>query len=165
MKSNNHNINSLKFSLNFKKILSIKNISVLEFGKMFFPNKNKSTIGYYYYKNPNITIYNLCKVAFLLQVDISVFFQDNLNYVKETNEKDLEDYYSRVLKNIGENIKYIRKNKADILLDIEIVTDIDSSNISKIENAKSNLSINTLTRIADTLETDVFYLLSWNERD
>lgn len=33
------------------------------------------------------------------------------------------------------------------------------------ENVKSNLSINTLTRIADTLETDVFYLLSWNERD
>ena len=154
--------NKKKFSENFRKILSIREISANYFGKAFSPEKSKSTIGYYYLKNPNITIYNLCKVALILKADITVFFQDDLDNIIKPKEDNLEEYYLLVLKSIANNIKEIRKEKNELLLDLEVLSNIDSSNLSKVENAKSNLSISILTRIAGTLGTDIQELLRWN---
>lgn len=164
MKSNKNSEidNRKRFSENFKKILSIREISPYNFGKVFSPEKGKSTIGYYYLKNPNITIFNLCKVSIILNADVTLFFQDKLDNIIKPKEDDLEKYYLLVLKNIASNIKEIRKGKDELLLDLEVLSNIDSSNLSKVENAKSNLSISILTRIADTLGTDIQELLSWN---
>ncbi|MEO5966779.1 MAG: helix-turn-helix transcriptional regulator [Ferruginibacter sp.] len=161
-KDNNEFRNRKKFSKNFQNILAAKEITPYGFGKIFFPEKNKSTIGYYYLNNPNITIYNLCKVAIILKVDITVFFQDNLIDIIELEKVDLNIYYSLVLKNIANNIKLVRKENDELLLDLEVLSNIDSSNLSKIENAKSNLSIAILTRVADTLNTNIQGLLDWN---
>ncbi|MBO3099924.1 hypothetical protein [Gelidibacter pelagius] len=161
-KDNNEIRNRKKFSKNFQNILAVKGITPYEFGKIFFPEKKKSTIGYYYLNNPNITIYNLCKVAIILNVDITIFFQDNLNDIIKLENVDVNSYYSLVLKNIATNIKLVRKEKDELLLDLEVLSNIDSSNLSKIENAKSNLSIAILTRVADTLSTNIQGLLEWN---
>jgi len=66
-----------------------------------------------------------------------------------------------VLRNIASNIKEIRKGKDELILDLEVLSNIDSSNLSKVENAKSNLSISILTRIAETLGVDIRDLLRW----
>lgn len=161
-KDNNEIINRKKFSRNFQNILAVKGITPYQFGKIFFPEKKKSTIGYYYLNNPNITVYNLCKVAIILKVDITIFFQDNLKDVIELEKVNIDNYYSLVLRNIANNIKSVRKEKDELLLDLEVLSNIDSSNLSKIENAKSNLSISILTRVADTLNTTIQELLKWN---
>lgn len=158
-KDNNEIKNKKKFSENFKSILAIKGITPYKFGKLFFPEKKKSTIGYYYLNNPNITIYNLCKVAIILKVDITIFFQDNINHISELEVTNVNDYYEIVLRNIANNIKSVRKGKDEKLLDLEVLSNIDSSNLSKIENAKSNLSIGLLTRVANTLSTSIQELL------
>lgn len=82
-------INRKRFSENFKKILSIREISAYNFGKIFSPEKSKSTVGYYYLKNPNITIHNLCKVSVILNADVTVFFQDDLNKITKPKEERL----------------------------------------------------------------------------
>ena len=63
------------------------------------------------------------------------------------------------MKNIANNIKSLRKEQDELLLDLEVLSNIDSSNLSKIENAKSNLSIGLLTRVANTLNTNIQELL------
>lgn len=158
-KDDNEIKNRKKFSENFKSILAVKEITPYKFGKLFFPEKKKSTIGYYYLNNPNITIYNLCKVAIILKVDITIFFQDYLKDIIELEKVNVDNYYSLVLKNIANNIKSLRKEQDELLLDLEVLSNIDSSNLSKIENAKSNLSIGLLTRVANTLNTNIQELL------
>ena len=157
--------NRKKFSDNFKKILSIRKISAYNFGKIFSPEKSKSTVGYYYLKNPNITIHNLCKVSVILNADVTVFFQDDLNKITKPKNDNFEKYYLLVLRNIASNIKEIRKGKDELILDLEVLSNIDSSNLSKVENAKSNLSISILTRIADTLGVDIQDLLRWRKNN
>lgn len=100
-------------------------------------------------------------MSVILNADVNVFFQNDLTKITKPKEDDFEKYYLLVLKNIASNIKEIRKEKDELLLDLEVLSNIDSSNLSKVENAKSNLSISILTRIADTLGVDIQDLLRW----
>lgn len=147
-----------QFSLRLKELLEIKKISPLQFGKMLAPHKEKSTLGYYFLNAPNTTIYKICKVCVLLGVEMRCFFSSDKDWY-EIEIQDVDEYYQSILKRIGREIKEKRKERKDLILDMEVLTHIDSSNLSKLENAKANFSIQILSRIAFMLEVDVGELI------
>jgi len=61
---------------------------------------------------------------------------------------------SKVLKTIGKNIKKIRLEKGLTQVDLvgKIEARIDTTNISRIEQGRTNATIHTLFRISEALE-------------
>lgn len=63
------------------------------------------------------------------------------------------------LKEMGAKIKAVRKAKKISLRELERLTDIDMSNLCRIENGKKNSHILTLKSIADVLEMDIKHFI------
>lgn len=64
---------------------------------------------------------------------------------------------SEILKIIGKNIKTIRLEKGLTQVDLvgRIEAQIDTTNISRIEQGRTNATIHTLYRISKALEVDL----------
>lgn len=66
-----------------------------------------------------------------------------------------EGKYSNLLRQIGEQIRDLRKSKGLSQLDICAIIEADKSFISNIENGHTNVTIKTLCKIAYSLGVDV----------
>ena len=66
------------------------------------------------------------------------------------------------LKNIGYNIRNIRKQKQIPQIDLAVTIGIDRAYLSEIENGHTNVSVNILYAIADALNTDIVELFNQN---
>lgn len=64
------------------------------------------------------------------------------------------------LKVIGLNIARIRKEKGMTQEDLCGVTELDRSHLSEIENGKINITIRSLSKIANSLNTNLVDLVS-----
>lgn len=60
---------------------------------------------------------------------------------------------------LGKKIKKIREGKGYTLEDLEFYTDIDSSDLNKIELGKRNITIKTLLKLSQGLEVHPKVLL------
>ncbi len=70
---------------------------------------------------------------------------------------------SNRLKNIGINIKKLRKLKHLSQIELAVAVGIDRAYLSEIENGRTNVSINILYAIADSLELSIVDLLAENK--
>lgn len=59
------------------------------------------------------------------------------------------------LKNIGQNIRKIRKTKNIPQVDLAVEVGIDRAYLSEIENGRTNTTINILYAIADALKVEI----------
>ena len=66
------------------------------------------------------------------------------------------------LKNIGNNIRTIRKQQHLTQIDLAVIVGIDRAYLSEIENGRTNITINLLYAVADALNTPIAQLLSEN---
>ncbi len=70
---------------------------------------------------------------------------------------------SNRLKNIGINIRKLRKFKHLSQIELAVAVGIDRAYLSEIENGRTNVSINILYAIADSLELSIVDLLAENK--
>ena len=63
--------------------------------------------------------------------------------------------YESVLKEIGTNIRRIRKAKAMSMEQVALKADIDFRQLGRIERGEGNITIISLLRIAEVLENDL----------
>ena len=68
------------------------------------------------------------------------------------------------LKNIGNNIRQIRKQRQVTQIDLAVMIGIDRAYLSEIENGRTNVSLNILYAIADALNTDIIQFFNRNEK-
>lgn len=66
---------------------------------------------------------------------------------------------TRVKALFGENLKKIRKSKGYSLLDVDYRCTLNESNISKIENGKSDIQLSTIIELAKALDVEPKELL------
>jgi transcriptional regulator with XRE-family HTH domain len=73
------------------------------------------------------------------------------------SNKDIENIKKDLLKDIGSKIKVLRESKGftQVQLVGEIMGDIDTTNISRIEAGRTNPTVFTLYRIAEALEVSL----------
>lgn len=71
---------------------------------------------------------------------------------------------SEILKIIGQNIKRIRLEKGLTQVDLvgKITSQIDTTNISRIEKGRTNATIHTLFRISQALEVPLSEICKLN---
>jgi len=68
------------------------------------------------------------------------------------------------LKNIGNNIRQIRKQRQVTQIDLAVMIGIDRAYLSEIENGRTNVSLNILYAIADALNIDIIQFFNRNEK-
>ncbi|KAA2244714.1 helix-turn-helix transcriptional regulator [Chitinophaga agrisoli] len=61
------------------------------------------------------------------------------------------DRYTRELQNFGERLRQIRRTKKLTQADLEMLTGIDPSDISRIENGQKNIEFITIVKFAEAL--------------
>jgi len=83
-------------------------------------------------------------------------------FYNEKKHKDL--ILNNRLKNIGNNIRKIRKQKQLTQIDLAVMIGIDRAYLSEIENGRTNVSLNILYAIADTLNTDIICFFAPDEK-
>ena len=66
-----------------------------------------------------------------------------------------------ILVQFGANLKKIRLAKGLTILDLEVRSDINNGDISKIENGKRNLSFTTLAKLAEGLDVPIKELVDF----
>lgn len=64
------------------------------------------------------------------------------------------------LKNIGNNIRTVRKQQHLSQIDLAVMVGIDRAYLSEIENGRTNTTINLLYAIADALNISLTQILS-----
>ena len=69
----------------------------------------------------------------------------------------MEDKVNRSI--LGVNIKHFREKKGFSAIQLSNITGISESHIKNLESASANPSINTLVRIANSLDVSLDYLL------
>lgn len=87
-----------------------------------------------------LTIVNTCYLALLYTHRLNTLWSKIL-----TNR----------LKNIGQNIRKIRKTKNIPQVDLAVEVGIDRAYLSEIENGRTNTTINILYAIADALKVEI----------
>jgi transcriptional regulator with XRE-family HTH domain len=70
----------------------------------------------------------------------------------------VEKLYEKEIHLFGKQIKKIRDEKAMSQLDLEIKSEINRTEISRIENGQKNLEFFTIVRLAFALDVDLFDL-------
>ena len=65
------------------------------------------------------------------------------------------------LQNLGKRIKQIRKFRKLRLLDLEMLSGINDSDLSRYEQGKENIEYHTIYRLAKALEIDVKVLTDY----
>lgn len=81
------------------------------------------------------------------------------------NKRKIKDLIlNNRLKNIGNNIRQIRKQRQVTQIDLAVMIGIDRAYLSEIENGRTNVSLNILYAIADALNTDIIQFFNRNEK-
>ena len=81
------------------------------------------------------------------------------------NKRKIKDLIlNNRLKNIGNNIRQIRKQRQGTQIDLAVMIGIDRAYLSEIENGRTNVSLNILYAIADALNTDIIQFFNRNEK-
>lgn len=68
------------------------------------------------------------------------------------------------LENIGQNIREIRKKRNLSQIDLSVIVGIDRAYLSEIENGRTNVSVNILYAIADSLDISICQLFNDNHK-
>ncbi|MBO6515212.1 MAG: helix-turn-helix transcriptional regulator [Bacteroidia bacterium] len=66
--------------------------------------------------------------------------------------------YEQVQKAFGERIRKLREAKGMSLLDLGVITGLEKTAISRIENGRTNVTLRTVTKLARGLNTDLLEL-------
>lgn len=64
-----------------------------------------------------------------------------------------------ILKAFGENLKRLRTQKGLSQRDLSALCNVDNADISRMENGEINVTLNTVTQLADALEVPFLELL------
>lgn len=67
----------------------------------------------------------------------------------------MEKRYKQEVEKLGKRIRSIREGQSMSQLDLEVVSGINRTEISRIENGLKNLEFMTLVRIADSLKVEL----------
>jgi DNA-binding Xre family transcriptional regulator len=70
--------------------------------------------------------------------------------------------FERELEKLGKRIQEIRKHRKLRLLDVEILSGINDSDISRYERGKENIEFQTIFKLAMALEVEVKVLLDYD---
>jgi transcriptional regulator with XRE-family HTH domain len=65
----------------------------------------------------------------------------------------------QILKIFGENLRRIRTEKGLSQRDLSSLCNVDNAEISRMENGQVNVSLNTISQLADALEVPFLKLL------
>lgn len=68
-----------------------------------------------------------------------------------------------MIKNLGEHIKTLRKERGLQQKEVAVEVGIDQSNYSKIENGRREPSVSVLKKLADLFEVSVDYIIEPND--
>jgi ribosome-binding protein aMBF1 (putative translation factor) len=91
--------------------------------------------------------------VFLVRTTSGTFFDFQFTMIKEKDKHTLKDF--------GEHLKKLRKEKGLSLRELSYACNIDNSKISKMEHGKINPTLLTLMDLATALETTVTQLLDF----
>lgn len=81
------------------------------------------------------------------------------------NKRKIKDLIlNNRLKNIGNNIRQIRKQRQVTQIDLAVMIGIDRAYLSEIENGRTNVSLNILYAIADALNIDIIQFFNRNKK-
>ena len=81
------------------------------------------------------------------------------------NKRKIKDLIlNNRLKNIGNNIRQIRKQRQVTQIDLAVMIRIDRAYLSEIENGRTNVFLNILYAIADALNIDIIQFFNRNEK-
>lgn len=72
-----------------------------------------------------------------------------------------KDRYTKEIEAFGAKIKSIRKSKGLTQLDLAMEMGVERSEISKIENGKSNIEFRTITKLAMALKVPLLELFNY----
>jgi transcriptional regulator with XRE-family HTH domain len=70
--------------------------------------------------------------------------------------------FSLELEKLGKRIKQVRKHRNLTLLDLETISGINDSDLSRYEQGKENLEFLTVYKIAKALDVEVHVLTDYN---
>lgn len=70
----------------------------------------------------------------------------------------MEVRYELEIKAFGERFRELRKKKKLSQLDIEAMSGINRTEISRIENGQKNIEFFTIVKLAEVLEVDLYQL-------
>lgn len=73
-------------------------------------------------------------------------------------------HYPELQMKFGENLQKLRIERKMSLREMAIKCDLDNSNMSKIENGKSNIQLSTLIELAKGLDIKPSQLLSYLDK-
>jgi transcriptional regulator with XRE-family HTH domain len=70
-----------------------------------------------------------------------------------------------ILKELGDNIRKVRKSRNMTQLDLEVASGITAGDVSKIENGLINIAFTTLVKLASALDVELneLYNISDNQ--
>jgi transcriptional regulator with XRE-family HTH domain len=69
--------------------------------------------------------------------------------------------FAQELEKLGKRIKQLRKHKNLTLLELEAISGINDSDLSRYEQGKENLEFLTIYKIAKALEVEVYDLTNY----
>ena len=64
-----------------------------------------------------------------------------------------------MLKTVGKNIKNVRVEKKILQQDLAAICNIETPNMSRIENGRTNMTLKTLFKISEALGVEMYKLL------
>jgi transcriptional regulator with XRE-family HTH domain len=70
--------------------------------------------------------------------------------------------FQKELENLGRRIKQLRKHRKLLLLDLELLTGIQDSKISRYERGLENIEFHTIFKLARALQVEVKDLTDYN---
>ena len=87
------------------------------------------------------------------------------NHLAKINKKlyqiiiDAEMTEDVMLKTVGKNIKNVRVEKKILQQDLAAICNIETPNMSRIENGRTNMTLKTLFKISEALGVEMYKLL------
>lgn len=112
----------------------------------------------------NLQFTTIVRLAAILNVSLlNVFDFKGIHSIKRIGDSlNLEDRVQYELKLLGQRIKYIRKKKDFVQLDLDVISMIDRGNISNYEKGRENLKFHTIVMIAKGLGIEIWELFDYN---
>jgi transcriptional regulator with XRE-family HTH domain len=65
----------------------------------------------------------------------------------------------QILKDVGLKVRHLREKKELTLMDFSILTDIEYTNVIRIEKGRTNPTVGTLVKIANALNVSLHELM------
>jgi transcriptional regulator with XRE-family HTH domain len=74
----------------------------------------------------------------------------------------MESTFEKELESLGRRIKQLRKHRKLRLLDLEMLSGVNDSDLSRYERGKENIELHTLYKLARALEVEIADLTSYD---